>query len=298
MKRIVTAVLSFLLVFSLAVVAYADVIIDIDDWSIAKTPSNKAWEIRSYNGEDTEITLLDSYGLLNVTSLGPQAFANNESIIGVTMNQHLQSVKEYAFLNSAVSTIVLNKNLYHIGKGAFSGTALLKEINLQDTGVQAIEEYTFLNSGLESIVIPDTVQMIGTGAFMQCTDLTKAEIPDTVTSIADDAFYGCSNLTIYANSGSYAIEYAQSHDIPYSAIETVTYILGDADHDSTISVLDATAIQKYLAMLLPDEDGWINMAGSVDGLALNVTHATYIQKYLAHIDVPYEIGKEIVLVIE
>lgn len=67
-------------------------------------------------------------------------------------------------------------------------------------------------------------------------------------------------------------------------------ILGDADNDGKISVLDATTIQKKLASLITDTSGRIAYCGDVSKDGLDITDATYIQKYLAHIPVPYKIG--------
>lgn len=68
-------------------------------------------------------------------------------------------------------------------------------------------------------------------------------------------------------------------------------ILGDADNDAVISVLDATTIQKKLANLIKDEDGRIAYCGDVTHDILDITDATFIQKHLAHIPVPYKIGE-------
>lgn len=67
-------------------------------------------------------------------------------------------------------------------------------------------------------------------------------------------------------------------------------ILGDADNDGTISVLDATTIQKKLANLIADSTGRIAYCGDVTKDILDITDATFIQKHLAHLPVPYQIG--------
>ena len=87
----------------------------------------------------------------------------------------------------------------------------------------------------------------------------------------------------------------------YDAVRTYTvtvtpdpsYILGDADGDGKVSVLDATVIQKRLATV-PVPDTFNEKAACVDGIpTLHIIDATYIQKWLASIKVPYEIGKRI-----
>ncbi|MBQ3265834.1 MAG: hypothetical protein IJH07_08690 [Ruminococcus sp.] len=68
-------------------------------------------------------------------------------------------------------------------------------------------------------------------------------------------------------------------------------ILGDADGDGTVSILDATYIQRRLANLsVPDT--FNEKAACVDGgETLDITDATFIQRWLASIPVPYQIGE-------
>ena len=68
------------------------------------------------------------------------------------------------------------------------------------------------------------------------------------------------------------------------------YMLGDADGDGKITILDATAIQRYLAGLSVS-DTFSYAAACVSGEELNILDATYIQRYLASFDVPYAIGE-------
>jgi len=73
---------------------------------------------------------------------------------------------------------------------------------------------------------------------------------------------------------------------------SVTFMLGDADGDNSITVLDATKIQRVLADIDKDDDGMIAFRGAVDGEEiLNIMHATYIQRWLADFQVAYSIGE-------
>ena len=74
--------------------------------------------------------------------------------------------------------------------------------------------------------------------------------------------------------------------------EASTIILGDADGDGKVTVLDATAIQKKLASM--DVASFNETAADVDGdKKVTILDATYIQKYLASMDAPAGIGKPI-----
>ena len=67
------------------------------------------------------------------------------------------------------------------------------------------------------------------------------------------------------------------------------FICGDADGDGTVTVLDATTIQRKLVQL--PTPSFSEKAADVDGNGLDITDATKIQRYLAEFDDLYHIGK-------
>ena len=67
-----------------------------------------------------------------------------------------------------------------------------------------------------------------------------------------------------------------------------TYVIGDADVDRDVTILDATAIQRYLAEL--SNDHFDEKAADVDGMELSILDAAYIQRFLAGLSDPYDIG--------
>ena len=68
------------------------------------------------------------------------------------------------------------------------------------------------------------------------------------------------------------------------------YMLGDADGDGEITILDATVIQRYLAGVI-NEDIIDSIAGNVSQNGISILDATYIQRYLASMEIPYPISK-------
>ena len=69
-------------------------------------------------------------------------------------------------------------------------------------------------------------------------------------------------------------------------------IRGDADGDETVTVLDATCIQKHLASL--NVTAFVEMAADVDGdTYVTILDATAIQRKLAGFNDPYHIGERI-----
>lgn len=70
-------------------------------------------------------------------------------------------------------------------------------------------------------------------------------------------------------------------------------ILGDADGDRTVTIIDATLVQRKLADI-PVSADFSEKAADVNGSGdIDITDATFIQRWLAEIRTPYDIGLEI-----
>ena len=74
---------------------------------------------------------------------------------------------------------------------------------------------------------------------------------------------------------------------------TKTGLLGDANQDGMVNVIDATAIQKYLVNLQELTDAGLTLADVDSSNIVNVMDATAIQKHLAGLDSKYKIGEYI-----
>lgn len=75
-----------------------------------------------------------------------------------------------------------------------------------------------------------------------------------------------------------------SKTVKYPEIEEIKGIIGDADRDSKITVMDATLIQKYLAKIIKEDELDIKLCDCDKDSIINVADATYIQRYIAHIN--------------
>lgn len=81
-----------------------------------------------------------------------------------------------------------------------------------------IEEEAFYSCAFTHVYLSDQVTSIGAYAFAASDSLTFVYIPDTTTAIAENAFAGSDNVVIGCHEGSYAQEYAETHQIPYRII--------------------------------------------------------------------------------
>ena len=94
----------------------------------------------------------------------------------------------------------------------------------------------------------------------------------------------------------YGIQGFMPHGFVPSAEDYIDYkpehLLGDADSDGIITVMDATAIQKYKAELITEEKIDLKAADADQDSVVTVMDATRIQKYKAKLmnldgSVPY-----------
>ena len=72
-----------------------------------------------------------------------------------------------------------------------------------------------------------------------------------------------------------------------------SFLRGDADADGSITIMDATVIQRILAGMSKDTDGSITVRCAVTSDKLNIMDATAIQRYLAKFDDVHGIGETV-----
>ncbi len=69
-------------------------------------------------------------------------------------------------------------------------------------------------------------------------------------------------------------------------------LLGDADADGKVTIIDATCVQRYLADS-PVGDSFSEEAADVDASGeIEITDATFIQRWAANIGTPYPIAEQ------
>lgn len=306
MKRVLCALLALILVLSVSMTASASsvdmtdegkTVITYGDWIMEKINGDSQWNLDSYIGEIDEVITPRIIDDMLVVSFGDHCFANNATLRSVVTSSPLWTVGEYAFIDcTALESFECNYALNTIKTGAFSGTSSLKNINLEESVITEVTPYTFLNSGIEVVQLPETCTKLGIYSFAQCYELSKILIPDSVTEIADTAFESDENLVIYCNTDSYAHQYAEAKGIEYVLIDApfdVSYMVGDADGDGKITILDATKIQRLLAALVDDADGMIALRGDADDNGIDILDATRIQRWLAGFTITEPIGETI-----
>ena len=134
-------------------------------------------------------TALKSINLFeSITTIGDTAFKDCTSLTQLTMPASLASIGKYAFQNTGLTGVALQRNLTIIGKYAFDGCVELASITFSPN-VTEIKEYTFNNcSKLKDITLPNGLIYIKDYAFNGCTTLGKVTIPGGVQNISPGAF--------------------------------------------------------------------------------------------------------------
>lgn len=129
---------------------------------------------KNYSGAVTiPATVTVDETILNVTSIGEDAF----------------------YLCKSLTSVDIPNTVTNIAAWAFCGCANLTSFTIPD-GVGCIENGAFLGcSGLTSVSIGNSVTKIGSMAFQSCTRLIDITIPNSVTSIENEAFAHCSSLS-------------------------------------------------------------------------------------------------------
>ena len=155
-------------------------------------------------GDNTKLTLLNSYGNLNLVSLA-YAFNGCSNLTKVPSDfpSTVTTIGPNTFLNcSLLTSVVMSSTVINIDSSTFQSCSGLTTITIPslvtNIGASAFQSC----SGLTTITIPSLVTNIGASAFQSCTGLTTITIPSVATSIGSSAFQSCTNLLYMSLPGS------------------------------------------------------------------------------------------------
>ena len=190
-----------------------------------------------------------------------------------------------------------------IADNAFFRCTTLESISIPNT-VTTIGSCAFYDCrALSDITIPDSVKTIEYDAFMNCDSLKNIVLPSTVKKIETEAFGFYEDYYLAMNSLKYddfiitgyhnteAERYANDNGFAFISLGDAPKLTGDADGDGEVTVMDVSEVQHYLSSMKTNASEEMLMYADVDknGL-LEVIDTTWMQRYIAGMDIPYQIG--------
>lgn len=294
MKKIIVMITAVIVLLCSCIAVSAESVYRYGDWTLTAVSGvdGYAFGLRSYEGEDSVVTVPDNYGGYPIVAVNGYAFSANKTLREIILSNQIATVGNGAFLSAAnLEKVTLTPSVLTIGESAFGYTLALKEVNLADSSIESVSKNAFIGSGIEAVALPDTCTAIGDNAFAQCDELKTIMIPDTVTAISNNAFRSSPKVVIYAAADSYAVAYAKEHQIEYVCTGETDLILGDVNDDGTVNIGDVSELQQYLAELLKLDRNALLKADANQNGTVDISDATAIQMFIAEYAVPYPIGE-------
>jgi len=297
-RRTIAILLVVMLTVACFVVRFdAETIYTQDGFYYART-SNKTADLYGRSTTNADLVIPKEFSEYYVTNIVDSAFEEDQNIETVTFGDAilLERIGYYAFKNciKLKGEVNIGGRINTIGISAFEDCHSLETV-VFNAYVKDIPDQCFYNCySLSTVVMNDRIESIGKFAFGNCTSLKEITIPDSVTSIDPTAFSGCENLVIYCNTDSYAHQYAVDNGIAYILLdeEPEGYLLGDTDDNGDVEVVDATWLQRYIALMNIGVIEDTVMQGDIDGDGdPSIVDAAFIMRYCVGIATPFDIGE-------
>lgn len=123
----------------------------------------------------------------NVDSIGDYAFRSS-LITSVKIPSSVTSIGKYAFGSSLITSVEIPSSVTSIGESAFLSCSALTSVRILGN-IATMGSFVFSDcSSLKNVEITDGVKIIGNSAFYNDPSLTSVKIPSSVTSIGKSAF--------------------------------------------------------------------------------------------------------------
>ena len=149
--------------------------------------------VTDYLSGISSIEIAQYYEDIPVKVIKENAF-KDKRIVSIIIPNSVTTIENGAFMGSKLKSITLPDSITTIGDNAFKGCTNLRELtlscNVATIGSGAFEGCT----AFTKITIPDGIEVIGNRAFYGCTSVRKVEFGSTVTSIGSSAFENCSSI--------------------------------------------------------------------------------------------------------
>ena len=227
--------------------------------------------IESADLSSTKITAVSAYSFKDCAALQSAKLPDAVTLIGIE-----------AFYGTGLTGFDIPDGVTELGDGAFYGCGQLADVAFPEN-LKTIGESCFESSGITKAELPDKLETIGASAFRSCGALEEIYIPTSVNYIGGYALYPMSlsgTVTVYCYEDSYAEEYCYENFV--RNYTTAKEVYGDTDQSGSVSIIDVTLLQQYMAGMIEIDNPLVlklldvNLDGNID-----VNDATIIQKFIA-----------------
>ena len=182
-----------------------------------------------------------------------------------------------------ITELTLPSTLKTIDDNAFNLYLKVKDVQIP-YGVTTIGNHAFSDCvQIENIVLPGTVKKIGDEAFSVCDSLNSITIPASVTEIGKNLAYSYSGVSIFGYTGSTAESYAKENKYAFFSLSNT---VGDVNEDGVVNLMDAIALNKYLAGAISLTDNQLIAANcnTADGTSnINEDDVTALMKFVINL---------------
>lgn len=206
-----------------------------------------------------------------ITEIAP--FTAQKINTHIVYNEPMQDVPE----------LVLPNTLTTINDYAFAFYLNVKDVQIP-YGVTTIGNNAFSDCHkIENVVLPGTVKKIGNCAFFVCDSLKSITIPTSVTEIGTSLARSYSGVSIFGYTGSTAESYAKENNYAFYSLSAS---VGDVNEDGVVNLMDAIALNKYLAGMISLTDSQLVAANcnTADGTSnINEDDVTALMKFVINL---------------
>ena len=169
-----------------------DVLDDVVQLRVHGQLNNNDWEKIHLMKNLRDIDLTDAV----ISSIPDNEFNACPYLATALLPESLTNIGNYAFQNTALTSISIPANVTSIGSSAFSGARSLVAVNLpSNTSLSSIGGSAFSNcTSLKSFLLPNSITKLWSGTFEECTALSSVALPNTLQSIDYRCFYNTNAL--------------------------------------------------------------------------------------------------------
>lgn len=182
-----------------------------------------------------------------------------------------------------ITELVLPSTLTTIDDYAFAFYLKVKDVQIP-YGVTTIGNNAFSDCyKIENVVLPGTVKKIGNYAFSVCDSLNSITIPASVTEIGEKIAKAYTIVAIYGYTGSTAESYAKENGYYFFPLSNT---VGDVNEDGVVNLMDAIALNKYLAGVISLTDSQLVAANCniADGTSnINEDDVTSLMRFVINL---------------